>query len=436
MGIKSLFHVPHAGMLAKYDQRFILNLKLTHQLMAHLSKSNRTADKLYVELGPGAGALTRSLLTRPSVGVLGVEIDTRYNPLLEQIRSHTEGKFQYINGDVLNIDEFETIAALYPQFAAAHERRPTSARSGGGLQNSKREEILRKRHHKRPSPPASPAMAKELQDAPDALQWWAMGEAKVEVVANLPFSVITELLMRYAIDCSLQRGLFRFGRVPLHFFVQKEIAERLTAAPGTPQFSRLSVLAQNFFRVSVRQTFSEMTYFPRTEVLGCLVSLEPRMAPLVDVKAQMLIQFTDIVMKPGMRNTMVTKALHKCLPAEVCQYLLQELRIDGAVLPAQLSTPEIAKMALLWQKFLEATNQAAPPAMDGDEKIETHADDEGHHHQEDRHQGQTAARPFTTKEREALAFDWENEERYALRQRAKEDARQAARGADEASQQP
>ena len=60
-GVKSLFNVLHAGVLAKNDCRFILNLKLTHQLVAHLDKSSpQTSDRLTLELGPGAGALTRS----------------------------------------------------------------------------------------------------------------------------------------------------------------------------------------------------------------------------------------------------------------------------------------------------------------------------------------------------------------------------------------
>jgi 16S rRNA A1518/A1519 N6-dimethyltransferase RsmA/KsgA/DIM1 with predicted DNA glycosylase/AP lyase activity len=448
--IKTLFNVPSGGYLAKHDQRFILNLKLTHQIMSHLAKTNKTNDKLLVELGPGAGALTRSLLTRPSFGVLGIELDSRYNTLLEQISTQTDGKFQWRNADVLSVDEFSMIKEVFPTFAERHERKPvnTGDQDGGAagpMASAARAEVLRRRRQRSQSSATINQTAMEAADALKDLQWWANGDAKVEVIGNLPFSISTELLMRYAVDCSAQRGLYRFGRVPLHFFVQKEIAERLTATSNTPQFSRLSVLSQNFFRVAVRQTFTEMTYFPRTEVLGCLVTLEPRVAPLIDVNASVLINFLDLVMKPGMRNQMVSKALNRCMPQEVVMYILQELRIDGSVLPAQLSAMEVSRMARMWQVYLETTNQSqhhttrVSHAHDGDNNGSAAAADQATHrnwHEEDNsetadHLNSTkksstrakstdafqVERGFVSSEQEALDFDWEREERFARRKR-------------------
>lgn len=457
--IKSLFNVPSGGYLAKYDQRFILNLKLTHQIMAHLAKTNTTNDKVLVELGPGAGALTRSLLTRPSQGVLGIEVDPRYNSLLEQISTQTDGKFQWRNADVLAVDEFELIREVFPTFTKQHERTPTvgpsgSSGSGGGpMANASRAEALRQRRQRSQSSGGNRssseggASSMEATEAPRDLQWWANGSAKVEVIGNLPFSIATELLMRYAVDCSLQRGLYRFGRVPLHFFVQKEIAERLTATPNTPQFSRLSVLTQNFFRVAIRQTFTEMTYFPRTEVLGCLVTLEPRVAPLVDVNASVLINFLDQLMKPGMRNQMISKSLNRCMPQEVVMYILQELRMDGSVLPAQLSAMEVSSMARMWEVYLTKTNQRqhhstrVSQANDDDNTEprpnwheEDNSDDFAHLHSTKKpppHQTKSTdafrvVREFVSSEQEALDYDWEKEAQYARRKRDQANERSSA----------
>lgn len=436
--IRHLFKVPSSGYLAKYDQRFILNLKLTHQIMAHLSKTNKTNDKLLIELGPGAGALTRSLLTRPSFGVLGIEVDPRYNALLEQISSQTEGKFQWRNADVLKVDEFELVEEVYPRFARMHERQPASGSASGGaagpMTNSHRANVLRNRRRKNQTNDSNSERkcdgSTEADEAPGDLQWWANGDCKVEVVGNLPFSIATELLMRYAVDCSMQRGLYRFGRVPLHFFVQKEIAERLTATPNTPQFSRLSVLSQNFFRVAIRQTFTEMTYFPRTEVLGCLATLEPRVAPLVDVNASVLINFVDMLMKPGMRNQMISKALHRCMPNEVVLYILQELRMDGSVLPAQLSTIEVARMARMWQAYLEATNQRSHKTSTQENGDEEFSEDEGSAPLHSAKKSSTTSsrgarsadafhveRHYVTDAQKAIEFDWAREEQYAKRRR-------------------
>nr|CCC93541.1 putative rRNA dimethyltransferase [Trypanosoma congolense IL3000] len=419
-GIKHLFKVPHAGFLAKFDQRFILNLKLTHLLAARLSRTTlRTPDKLLVELGPGAGALTRSLLTRPCVGVLGIEQDERFNGHLEQIRQYTNGKFQWVNADVLSVNELNIVESFYGEFTKQHQRRPPPHTAGksksddenGGvsghdhnvetadfenfsgdacyddapLRSTRRERILRKRYGKyasfnhdtasrssdddggvRFTPPNSDhytdATCASLSTPAFGVsdRWWSDGDAKVEVIANLPFNIITELLMRYAVDCSRKQNLFTFGRVPLHIFTQKEVAERIIAPPSSIHFCRISVLCQCFFHTQLLQTFREMTYYPKTEVLGALLTLQPRSVPLLPgLDAATLIHFTDLLMRPGHRGMTIYKSLQYFLPVEVAQYMLQELRVDGALTVLDLSTEEVCKLAALWHNFLEASSQQA-----------------------------------------------------------------------------
>ncbi|SCU71012.1 rRNA dimethyltransferase, putative [Trypanosoma equiperdum] len=411
-GLKQLFKVPHAGYLAKYGQRFILNLKLTHQVAALLSRTTlRTPDKLLLELGPGAGALTRSLLTRPCVGVLGIEQDERFNGHLEQIRQYTGGKFQWTNGDVLRINELEIVESLYAGFAQQHRRKPAADarerassdgnKSDGGeacssgtkdsgcctddfycedapLRNVQREKILRKRFGKyaafnhdtasgQNSGSAAPssdvsgcAFSSESAAFEVSDRWWSDGDAKLEVIANLPFNIITELLMRYAVDCSRKQNLFVFGRVPLHVFTQQEVAECIIAPAGSIHFSRLSVLCQCFFHTQLLRTFREMTYYPKTAVLGALITLQPRAVPLLPgLDAATLIHFTDLLMRPGQRGMTVYKALQQHVPPEVAQYMLQELRTDGALTVLDLTTEEVCKLATLWHRFLEASSQQA-----------------------------------------------------------------------------
>lgn len=379
-GVKNLFNVPHAGLLAKNDFRFILNLKLTHQLVAHLDRSSpQTSDRLTVELGPGAGALTRSLLTRQEnyKGVFGIEVDARYNALLQQIEDQSRGKFRWTNADILQIDEFEVITKAYPELAAFDQHLRSQPRN-------RREELLKSRRE-----------AQGQRGGGFEADLWACTEAPVEIVSNLPFSVSTELLLRYSVDCGEKIGLFRFGRVPIHCFVQKEIAERLTASPNSPQFSRLSVLSQNYFHVHVRQTFTEKTFYPRLEenVLGALVSLIPRAAPLVDVRPSTLVEFNDIVLRPGCRAKSLATVLQKCVPLEVATYMLGEAKLDGSILPVQLTTIEVAKLALLWESFLKATNQSIQ-------------------HKRDRANNKNSRDSATD------SFDWSKEERYARKFRS------------------
>ncbi|CCD18400.1 rRNA dimethyltransferase, putative [Trypanosoma vivax Y486] len=389
-GIKRLFKVPHAGYLAKQGQRFILNLKLTHQLATRLSRTTlRTPDKLLIELGPGAGALTRSLLTRPCVGVLGIEQDERFNVHLEQVRQYTEGKFQWVNADVLHVNELDIVKSLYASFVEQHRRRPPVGAKGPGsckngeeadeddsgfyddcapLRSAQREKFLRRRYGRYAgfnhdtSSGTTQRLGGHASTFPAAFEvsdrWWSNGEAKVEVVANLPFDVITELLMRYAVDCSRKQNLFVFGRVPLHIFTQKEVAERIIAPAGSIHFSRLSVLCQCFFQAQLLQTFTEMTYYPKTEVLGAMLTLQPRAVPILPgLDAATLIHFTNLLMRPGNRGMTVLKALQQRVPPEVAQYMLQELRVDGALTVLDLTVVEMCRLAALWQRFLEASSQ-------------------------------------------------------------------------------
>ncbi|GET92585.1 rRNA dimethyltransferase, putative [Leishmania tarentolae] len=414
-GIKQLYKVPHAGFLSKYDQRFMLNLKLTHQLVSYLSRTTLTTpDKVLVELGPGVGSLTRSLLTRPCVGVLGIEVDERFNPHLEQIRNYTNNKFQWVTADVLKVDELELLKATFPRFVKANIRRPptpgygtqaanseagTASSSepqratftdeagendaegyeGAPLRSAQRERLLRQRRARHPyqhsddthrrgvGGAAAPEAAASPNPAFDVTNhWWANGHAKVEVIANLPFEIITELLMRYAADCSQHRGLFAFGRVPMHVFTQREVAERILAPAGSVEFSRLSVLCQCFFHVRLKQTFVEKTYYPHTEVEGAMLTLEPRSVPLAQgLDASTLIHFTNLLMKPGLRAATVHKALSRFAPAELVQYMLQELRMDGAMTVLDLSVVEVTRLACLWQQFVTMSQQQSQQGGDG-----------------------------------------------------------------------
>jgi len=76
------------------------------------------------------------------------------------------------------------------------------------------------------------------------------------VVGNLPYSVATPILLR----------LFA-SRVPrVVFLVQREVAERLAAGPGSKQYGRLSILAQLYGTVELFRTVAAEAFTPRPEV--------------------------------------------------------------------------------------------------------------------------------------------------------------------------
>ncbi|EPY23246.1 hypothetical protein STCU_07801 [Strigomonas culicis] len=253
-----------------------------------------------------------------------------------------------------------------------------------------------------------------MGDAPDPVaaafdagyRWWSDGESALEVVANLPFGVMDELLLRYCVDCSRKQNLFAFGPTPVHLFVQEEIAQRLTAPSGSLAFSRLSILCQNYFHIHLKQTFREYTYYPRTEVQGALLTLRPRHTPqgghALD-GAQFLSFLNLLLQKPqpppappevpadaavgdghfaglnhkklkakpygapsnksSKRKHTLQKALLSFMPPELCQYVLQEMRTDGSIAVLDAAVDELALAARLWLQYLRLSQQqgGGPP---------------------------------------------------------------------------
>src|SRR5271166_2968807 len=84
--------------------------------------------------------------------------------------------------------------------------------------------------------PASGGRLTVLEADATRLDLASMGTKPRQVVANLPYNVATPLLVGWL------RQAAAFERLTLMF--QREVAERIAAAPDTPAYGRLSVLAQ------------------------------------------------------------------------------------------------------------------------------------------------------------------------------------------------
>jgi 16S rRNA (adenine1518-N6/adenine1519-N6)-dimethyltransferase len=93
-----------------------------------------------------------------------------------------------------------------------------------------------------------------------------------KIVANLPYNIATELLLRW------------LGRIEayesLTLMFQKEVAARLTARPGTKEYGRLSVMLQ--WRAEATKLFDigPKAFVPPPKVTSTLVRIVPRAAPL------------------------------------------------------------------------------------------------------------------------------------------------------------
>ncbi|MGI9134840.1 MAG: 16S rRNA (adenine(1518)-N(6)/adenine(1519)-N(6))-dimethyltransferase RsmA [Rhodoferax sp.] len=181
-----------------------------------------------VEIGPGLAALTQPLVER--LGQLTViELD---RDLAQHLRAHPQ--LRVIESDVLKVD-----------FA--------------GLTNASASE---------PSAPAHMGGA---------------GNGKLRVVGNLPYNISTPILfhlLAYADAIEDQ-----------HFMLQKEVVERMVAAPASAAYGRLSVMLQWRYAMANVLAVPPESFDPPPRVDSAVV----RMLPLADPPALAVPLLSELV---------------------------------------------------------------------------------------------------------------------------------------------
>jgi 16S rRNA (adenine1518-N6/adenine1519-N6)-dimethyltransferase len=98
------------------------------------------------------------------------------------------------------------------------------------------------------------------------------GVPALRVVGNIPYSISSPLLFRVLDD----RELFS----DCVFLLQKEVAERVTAGPGSKSYSPLGILLQNEFEARVAFRVAPGSFSPPPKVQSALLSLRRRAVPL------------------------------------------------------------------------------------------------------------------------------------------------------------
>ena len=98
------------------------------------------------------------------------------------------------------------------------------------------------------------------------------GVPALRLVGNVPYSISSPLLFR-ALD---ERELL----ADCVFLLQKEVAERVTAEPGTKSYAPLGILLQNEFDPRIAFTVAPGSFSPPPKVQSALLTLRRRPAPV------------------------------------------------------------------------------------------------------------------------------------------------------------
>jgi 16S rRNA (adenine1518-N6/adenine1519-N6)-dimethyltransferase len=112
--------------------------------------------------------------------------------------------------------------------------------------------------------------------AADALAFdyrsWAEGKAWL-AAGNLPYNVATAILLQLIEMSDGPRSMI--------VMLQKDVARRLVAAPGTPEYGSLSVAVQYAMEVQTLLTLAPGSFFPAPKVRSSVVRLVRRAEPAV-----------------------------------------------------------------------------------------------------------------------------------------------------------
>jgi 16S rRNA (adenine1518-N6/adenine1519-N6)-dimethyltransferase len=112
----------------------------------------------------------------------------------------------------------------------------------------------------------------------DALQFEArphLAGARARIVANLPYNVATALLVGW-----LTHEPWPPWYDAMVLMFQREVAERIVAAPGSKSYGRLSVLAGWRSEARILFDVAPSAFVPPPKVTSSVVRLVPRQSPL------------------------------------------------------------------------------------------------------------------------------------------------------------
>lgn len=108
--------------------------------------------------------------------------------------------------------------------------------------------------------------------------------APLRIVGNLPYNISTPLLFHMVTYAE------RFA--DLHFMLQREVVERMVAAPSTPEYGRLSVMLQYRFRMQNLLFVPSSAFRPVPKVASAVVRLLPLLLPDVAARDESLFAMT------------------------------------------------------------------------------------------------------------------------------------------------
>ena len=244
-------------------QNFLVNQGILRDIV---KAAELTEEDTVLEIGPGLGNLTAELAERAGL-VVAVEIDKRLLPILKENLKDYEN-IRIINADILQIDPAKELAGI------------------GGSSSGKGDGSLGKGG---------------IAEGDGSLGKGDGSPVCLKIVANLPYYITTPVIMKL-----LESGVKAKTMV---FMVQKEVADRMRAAPGGKDYGALSVAVQYYSKPEIIMEVPPNSFIPAPEVCSSVIRLELYDEPPVDIHSEELF-FKLVKAAFGQRRKTLVNAIN------------------------------------------------------------------------------------------------------------------------------
>lgn len=288
------------GALKKLSQNFLLDMNLTDKIAR---KAGNCEGKYVVEVGPGPGGLTRSILQQGPKKLIVIEKDKRFKPALDMLAdayAMTGNEMQIIYEDIMTIN----LENMFPD---------------------------------------------------DARRSWDDTKPPIHIIGNLPFSVSTALIIKWLKAISEKSSAWSYGRTRMTLTFQKEVAERLVAPVFNDQRCRLSIMAQTWTKPVINFYIPGQAFVPKPEVDAGVVSFVPLIVPQTQHEFSFFEKVTRHIF--SFRQKYSQACVGTLFPIECRKNLTAQMfemaNLPPTIRPMQLQVKDIDKLATAYKFLLD-----------------------------------------------------------------------------------
>lgn len=153
---------------------------------------------------------------------------------------------------------------------------------------------------------------------------------KLRIVGNLPYNISTPLMFKLFDIADLIKDMY--------FMLQLEVVDRITAAPNTKAFGRLTVMAQVYCQVEKLFEVPPESFSPKPAVQSAIIRLQPNPdRPAVDMATLESILITAF----NARRKTIRNGLKPFLSSDD----LESIGLDPGLRPENLSVQDYVRCA-------------------------------------------------------------------------------------------